>query len=51
MLALFTKQKTLKRLKQNVKEAATERLFGMTSAFLWQLTQEFEKRKIVERDT
>lgn len=42
VLALFAKQKT-PRLKQNVKEATTERLWVGPSAFIWQLTQELKK--------
>lgn len=42
VLALFAKQKT-PGLKQNVKEATTERLWVGPSAFIWQLTQELKK--------
>lgn len=36
-------------LEENVKEAATERLFSTTLDFIWHLTREVEK-KIVQSD-
>lgn len=42
MLALFTKQKTL-RLEDNVSEIATERLFSTPWAFVKEFTQQFKK--------
>lgn len=37
-------------LEENVKEAAAERLFSATPAFIWHLTREVGEKKDVQRD-